>query len=334
MPLSIILNQKEYFVSIFELVLELIRNRPDLKDTLERIIDYEDVHEFDEYFGELGWEWDDLVPPVSPQLLYRLFLKGVLKRPYRSRSHIGYLLVDRGEVKKALERFEVSQYTPSFKEEFTVPTDLFDVIVGYEDVKAVIKRSLEADRPVHVLLVGPPSTAKSLFLMELSRLPNIRYTLGGRSSRAGISRFLIEARPRYLLIDDIEKMDTKDYSILISLMETGVVSELLAGRTETVQLKTWVFASANDQSKLPPELRSRFLRFNLAEYTPEQFREVVVKTLTKREGLGHHLAEHIADRLMFKTRDVRDAVRLARLCKSREEVDEVLETMLYYGSIT
>jgi len=320
-------------MSIFEVVLGLIRDRPDLKDALERIIDYEDTHEFDEYFEELGWEWDDLVPPVSPQDLYRLFLKGVLKRPYKSRSHIGYLLADRGEVKRALELFEVSEHTPSFEEEFTVPADLFSVIVGFEDVKAVIRRSLEAERPVHVLLVGPPSTAKSLFLMELSRLPNARYALGGRSSRAGVSRFLIEARPRYLLIDDIEKMDMKDYSVLISLMETGVVSELLAGRNETIQLKTWVFASANDQSKLPPELRSRFMRFNLAEYSLEQFREVVVKTLTRREGLDPNLAEYIAERLMFKTRDVREAVRLARLCKSREEVDEVLEAILCYGGL-
>jgi len=321
-------------MSIFECVLGLIRDRPDLRDTLERIVEYEEAHWFDEYFEELGWEWEDLVPPVSPHVLYRLFLKGVLKRPYRSRSHIGYLLADRGEVKRALEWFEVSQHTPSFEEEFTVPTDLFSVIVGFEDVKTVIRRSLEAERPVHVLLVGPPSTAKSLFLMELSRLPNVRYALGGRSSRAGVSRFLIEARPRYLLIDDIEKMDMKDYSVLISLMETGVVSELLAGRTETIQLKTWVFASANDQSKLPPELRSRFMRFNLAEYSLEQFREVVVKTLTRREGLDPNLAEYIAERLMFKTRDVREAVRLARLCKSREEVDEVLEAMLCHGSLT
>lgn len=46
------------------------------------------------------------------------------------------------------------------------------------------------------------------------------------------------------------------------------------------------------------------------------------------------LQEYIAKKLMFETRDVREAVRLARLCKSKEEVDEVLETMLYYGSIT
>jgi len=80
-----------------------------------------------------------------------------------------------------------------------VPTDLFSVIVGFEDVKAVVRRSLEAERPVHVLLVGPPSTAKSLFLMELSRLPNARYALGGgRSSRAGVSRnkpFLLRHKP-------------------------------------------------------------------------------------------------------------------------------------------
>lgn len=321
-------------MSIFESVLELIGNRPDLKEVLERIVEYEEVHRFDEYFETLGWAWDDLNPPVSPQVLYRLFLKGILKRPYKSRSHKGYLLANRDEVKRALEWFEVSNQTAVFDEELEFPSDLFDVIVGFEDIKAVIKKSLEADRPVHILLVGPPSTAKSLFLMELSRLQHARYAIGGRSSKAGISRFLIETRPRYLLIDDIEKMDMKDYSVLISLMETGIVSELLASRTQAVKLKTWVFAAANDISKLPPELRSRFMRFNLEEYTPEQFKEVAVKTLTIREGLGLQLAEYIAERLMFKTRDVREAVRLRRLCKSKQEVDEVLEAMFCYGSLT
>lgn len=321
-------------MSIFESVLEVIGNRPDLKEILERIVEYEEVHKFDEYFETLGWAWDSLNPPASPQVLYRLFLRGVLKRPYKSRSHKGYLLANRDQVKRALEWFEVYNETPVFDEELEVPSNLFDVIVGFEDIKVVMKKSLEAERPVHVLLVGPPSTAKSLFLMELSRLPNVRYALGGRSSRAGISRFLIEARPRFLLIDEIEKMQMKDYSVLISLMETGVVSELLAGRTETVKLKTWVFAAANKVSKLPPELRSRFLRFNLEEYTSEQFREVAVKTLTRREGLDPHLADYIAEKLMFRTRDVREAVRLGRLCKSKREVDKILEAMLCYGSLT
>jgi Holliday junction DNA helicase RuvB len=321
-------------MTIFESVLELIGNRPDLKKVLKRIVEYEEAHRFDEYFETLGWTWDDLDPPASPQILYRLFLKGILKRPYKSRSHKGYLLANRDEVKRALEWFEVSNQTAAFNEELEVPTDLFDVIVGFEDIKTVIKKSLKADKPVHVLLVGPPSTAKSLFLMELSRFPHSRYAIGGRSSKAGMSRFLIETRPRFLLIDEIEKMQMKDYSVLISLMETGVISELLAGRTQTVKLKTWVFATANDQSKLPPELRSRFIRFNLDEYTSEQFREVAVKTLIKREGLSSYLAEYIAEKLMFKTRDVREAVRIGRLCKSERQVDEVLEVMLCYGSFT
>ena len=42
--------------------------------------------------------------------------------------------------------------------------DLFDDIIGYEDVKELFKMAIRAERPVHLLLCGPPASAKSLFM--------------------------------------------------------------------------------------------------------------------------------------------------------------------------
>ena len=41
---------------------------------------------------------------------------------------------------------------------------LFDDVIGYEDVKDVFERAVKAERPVHLLLCGPPASAKSLFM--------------------------------------------------------------------------------------------------------------------------------------------------------------------------
>ena len=41
---------------------------------------------------------------------------------------------------------------------------LFDSIVGFDDVKELFDMSIRAAKPVHLLLVGPPASAKSLFM--------------------------------------------------------------------------------------------------------------------------------------------------------------------------
>jgi MoxR-like ATPase len=41
---------------------------------------------------------------------------------------------------------------------------VFDEVVGYEGIKRTFLRALNSDEPVHVLLVGPPGHAKTLFL--------------------------------------------------------------------------------------------------------------------------------------------------------------------------
>jgi SpoVK/Ycf46/Vps4 family AAA+-type ATPase len=41
---------------------------------------------------------------------------------------------------------------------------MFDNIIGYEGIKCTFVRSLTSKEPVHILLVGPPGQAKTLFL--------------------------------------------------------------------------------------------------------------------------------------------------------------------------
>ena len=49
-------------------------------------------------------------------------------------------------------------------------SSLFESIIGYDDIKKIFKMSLVSDKPVHILLVGPPASAKTLFMLEFLKL--------------------------------------------------------------------------------------------------------------------------------------------------------------------
>ncbi len=215
-------------------------------------------------------------------------------------------------------------------EQVEIPKDLFDVVVGYDDIKQLFLMSLHAVHPVHILLVGPPATAKSVFLIELKRLNGCRFAIGGTSSKAGIVDFIIDQRPRYLLIDELEKMDMKDYSALLSLMADGIVTRLKKGMTEEIRVKTWIFAAVNKDEKLPPELRSRFAKVYLKEYTEQDFKKVTKAVLTKRDHVNEEIAAKIADVVVVRSRDVREAQRIAWLYGNGQHgsIDDVVE--LYF----
>ena len=65
-----------------------------------------------------------------------------------------------------------------------------------------------------------------------------QYSLGGPWSRAGIADFLLNFRPRYLVIDELDKMKAEDFSVLLSLMQSGVVARLKRGMREVERMTT------------------------------------------------------------------------------------------------
>jgi MoxR-like ATPase len=196
--------------------------------------------------------------------------------------------------------------------------DLFDEIVGFEDVKDLFKMAINAEKPVHLLLCGPPASAKSLFMRSLTRLERSYYAIGSSSTKSGIFDYLFEQRPRFFILDEIEKMNKKDQASLLNLMESGILSELKHNQRRTTQLKTWVFASCNSTDKLLSPLLTRFRVIQFKPYTEEEFVEIVVYVLDREEGIDRDVALIIADGVFNKLRssNIRECVRIARLAKN------------------
>jgi len=110
----------------------------------------------------------------------------------------------------------------------------------------------------------------------------------------------------------MDKMPSKDQAFLLNLMETGIVTEAKHEKRRRVNLKTWVFATSNNISKVIKPLQSRFFIVNLEPYTYEQFFDITTNLLTKRYKIKENITKLTADAVWNSTKNVRDCVRIGR----------------------
>lgn len=264
----------------------------------------------------LGWQWYQV--GVHQGTINKFITLGMVERTYTSRSSKEHKLTARA--KEIMDAEPGDDLTPPPVEGEPIEDDysnMFNDIVGYDDLKELIRESLQLDKPIHVLLVGPPATAKSLILYDIERVlaGMTMWAVGSGVSRAGLWDAIADSKPRVLLFDEIDKLSSTDSSALLSLMETGRLVRTKVHRSMDVKVDVRVIGSANRVSKMSPELLSRFKVYPVHEYNATEFREVVTNALVAYEQLDPGSASEVALRLVGKTHDIREAIRVARLSK-------------------
>jgi len=287
-----------------DLIYRWLQEKPECRENLVEIVAWEEAHCQVEHV--IGWEWTDVHCPVSR--INMMVSGGIVDVPSKSRTYTFYRLRSLEETKAALA-VEAPQETAA-------PVDvdsLFTLVVGHERIKQLLRYAIKADQPVSCLLVGPPGTAKTLVLSDIGRLPGAEFYVGSTTTKSGLVGLLLSARPRFLVIDELDKMDDRDMSPLLNLMETGMVTRLQHGARERITLTTRVFAGANDLRRLSAPIINRFAKFEIEPYSAADFVEVARAVLTQREGLGPETAKLIATEVVKFSLDIRDAVRVARM---------------------
>ncbi|HYY50862.1 MAG TPA: ATP-binding protein [Nitrososphaeraceae archaeon] len=222
------------------------------------------------------------------------------------------------------------------KEEGETKDDFFEYIIGYNDIKKFLRMSISTEEPIHILLIGPPASAKTMFIKSMMmKLDNSYFTDGGNTTKAGMLDYVFENKPKYLLIDEIDKMSTKDQTFLLNLMETGMVSETKHAKTRMEVLKTWVIASSNDMSNIIPALKSRFFIIELEPYSYEQFCQITMRLLIEQHKVKEEIAKATAHMVWNRlgSKNIRDCVRIGRIAKSVEDVGFISDTLRRYGYI-
>ena len=211
--------------------------------------------------------------------------------------------------------------------------DLFDSIVWYDDIKKLFQLSFGSQIPIHILLVGQPASAKTLFMLGCMKLDRSYFTLGTHSTKSGMVDYLFEKRPRYLIIDEIEHMSIRDQTALLSLMETGIIAETKHMKTRNTQLKTWVFATSNQTNHMLTPLLSRFMVLHFKQYKYENFLDISIHMLAQ-EGITKDVANEVAAQVWhkMKSKDIRDCIKIAHLAKTKNDVNWIVETLLKYNN--
>ena len=210
----------------------------------------------------------------------------------------------------------------------------FSDVLGYPEIKKLLLKSVVAREPVHILLTGPPSSSKTVFLLDmLHGLDDTYFADAVSVSSAGMIDYLFNNNTKYLLIDEIDKMNKSVQATLLNVMETGIISETkLNGKTRQKKMKLWIFATSNNVERLSVALRSRFMELHLDEYPFEEFIEIVRRLLKKRYRLDANISEKIAYVWnKMNSKDIRDAINIAKLTKSSADVNWLVDVQMKYG---
>ena len=214
--------------------------------------------------------------------------------------------------------------------------EAMSLIVGFDDIKQAIARGIESQRKINFLLEGPPACAKSLVLEAVrSVVPSAYIAFGSRTSASGLSDALFEHQPSILLLDEIEKMHSDCFSVLLGLMESGEILETKSRKTRGIKLSTMVIGACNSTGKMPPEFLSRFsLHVFFPEYSRDEFIDVCRGFLTQAENCPEAIAVTIGQTVFdYALGDVRKARGIWQLMTepTEDDVRRVAHLMVKYS---
>jgi hypothetical protein len=81
----------------------------------------------------------------------------------------------------------------------------FGNIEGYDDIKNIVRRALDAE-DYNLLFIGPPASAKTLFLLGILDIRKDGVYFDGSNTTNRILDVLEEERPKIICIGELEKM--------------------------------------------------------------------------------------------------------------------------------
>jgi len=131
----------------------------------------------------------------------------------------------------------------------------FDNIHGYDDIKDMVRRALDAEDNYNLLFVGPPASAKTLFLLGILECRKGIYFDDSNTTNR-ILDVLEEKRPKIIRIDELDKMPRQFQEKLLSFMESGHIKIDQMRKQYDFTIKgAKVFATCNEITRLSKPLQ-------------------------------------------------------------------------------
>jgi holliday junction DNA helicase RuvB len=215
----------------------------------------------------------------------------------------------------------------AYEQELTVrerALRVFSRIEGLDDIKEMMLRALESSERAHTLLIGPPASAKSLFMLQIEKFMRYKvyFAEGAATTKAGIQKFISENQDKeIIIIDEIDKMQMQHQEGLLTMMERGEFTSTKVRNTQTMKANVVIFATSNSIERLSKPLLSRFAVFEIPEYTYEELETISIRIIKK---LHRNAVIQIAFSV-WKTgsRDIRDVLKIAKLCNPADTEEDI-----------
>lgn len=213
----------------------------------------------------------------------------------------------------------------------------FDEIIGHDNIKKILHNTvnsvLKNKQSVSVLLNGSPGCGKSLFLKEIEKnfpAPQSYYIDGSRATKAGIFDILFDDennRIKFLLIDEIDKLNYSDQEALLTLIQDGRIVQTQKNRTDSKKYDNLsVIAASNEINNIMEPLRTRFFDIHIEDYNDEQISNIA-RIKLKRFDLSVEVIEYIIIKVLqsrHKEAKIRFAEQLAKLCNNDKNMVDLL----------
>lgn len=321
---------------------EYLAENPDYIDILERAIEFEEENKFPDSVVledtpyDSYWEYGDV--NAHPNRVYQLEVNGFVERVMDTNRYKKFALSDREEIKSLIDEinddYEDGMRTVmhDFPDEEELPDDLFEEVIGYDDVKWLLRRGMSTDKITNFLFLGPPGSAKTVFLMCIEKLGEAEFISAPEATGPGFIDVLFENEPKYMLLDELEDMPNSHQKSLSQYTETGIVKETKYGKDRAMKTNTKTLATANDGSQILDHIEDRFTTLEFEPYDFEEFVEVCEHVLPMKEDKSKTESRMIAEAVWDYTSegDVRQAIQIARL--SRGDPEKVIEVLDNYSS--
>jgi MoxR-like ATPase len=203
-------------------------------------------------------------------------------------------------------------------------------IHGYDDIKDIVRRALDAEDNYNLLFIGKPASSKTLFLLGILECRKGVYFDGSNTTNR-ILDVLDEKRPKFICIDELEKMSRQFQNQLLNFLDSGRIKvDQMRKRYDFKIQGAKVFAACNEITRLSKPLQSRFRRLYLLQYTEEQFLDISEKVLSK---VSPSIARYIGAAVWKNEGDIRDVISIGKLVRKNdgpEDIEQVLNTMVKY----
>lgn len=222
-------------------------------------------------------------------------------------------------------------------------------VIGYEEIKFIIDSAINSTnaKKTHILIVGEAGTSKTVFELTVKdsleqQNVNVHYLDATTMSSSGVIEYLFTNNidNSVLLIDEIDKLEKQHQSCFLNMLESGMLQETKNKKIRSKSTHSVLcIATGNYIKKLMNPLLTRFMTFQIPEYTKEQFFDIGVKLLEgKKFNKSKENAEYIVKSIwdIYTKQGIKPNLRYARQVaeitnNDRTIIDKVLNAQKKYS---